>query len=914
MFKTVAVMACTAAAGLGGCAPAVRQFHPPASAGAAPTDALDSARTLIRRGMTAQGRAVLDALPPDTAALRLVAWSLEKDRDWQAAADLWRELEETYPNAPEFTVRRWRALVELAKTLAETQPDRAQSLRDAVASEGNALAEASDYASLVRSYFAAALLNDASAQSRADRLLESFPDSQVCVDLVGDRLWDGLYPIWNQNEPRIEFLSQFVERYKNFSWRDTAWRMMVGIYAGMGDREAMMREASRWAAASSDDPAVLHSCVAFALDYDGDLDSARAWAQRAYDRRDHLSQPRHLPDEEWLLYGPQIRAGLPLRLAEVRLREGRLEEAYRLASESLALADYGVDEYATPAPQHELLGRIASAMKNHDLAARHWIDALTAGDERNQSGARADSALRAVFGLDSEGEVLDFCRGRRNWQSLVFTRVTEFAGLGGAQGSRIAWGDFDGDGDDDLLCGGTRLFRNDGGNFADVTDSVGLAAPGCHGGVWADYDHDGDLDLLTFSSALEFEKAERLFRNRLSETGQAVLIDVTGTSGDIQDNYTTEAALWTDFNGDGRLDLYVPGYEHQFGGPAWPDRALIQDDSGRFRERARDLGLAPPDGIDRCGRSPAACDFDRDGDLDLYVGNYRLQPNQFYVNRTRGSSGDDPSAAPFADRAAWYMVDGEEVDNWFGHTIGCQWGDFDGDGDFDLVVGNLAHPRYIRFSNRTMLYRNDGPDRPFTDVRRSWGIKYDECHSEPLWADFDNDGDLDLYITSVYPDRRSYLYRNDGTRFTDVTFLSGTRVFNGWGCAAADYDNDGDLDLAVCTGGKVELFRNDTHGGPWIEIALDGRDQPTLSRCGFVVELSAQAADGSRRTQVRQFEWGKGAGSQSSLTVHFGLGDMKAVALVCRDPGRRDFALRLAHPQMNRRYRTSDFTAAGSGG
>jgi len=256
------------------------------------------------------------------------------------------------------------------------------------------------------------------------------------------------------------------------------------------------------------------------------------------------------------------------------------------------------------------------------------------------------------------------------------------------------------------------------------------------------------------------------------------------------------------------------------------------------------------------------------------------------VNRSDGDRGEfsNPKSEiqnlKFVNFAPWYEVDGEEVDGWWGHTIGCQWADFDTDGDFDLIACNLAHPRYIRFSNRTMLYRNEGVGKPFTDVRRQWGIKYDECHSEPVFGDFDNDGDLDLYITCVYPDRRSYLYRNDGDHFTDITFLSGTRAFNGWGCATADYDNDGDLDLAVCANGKVELFRNDTRGGNWLELDICD------ASVGTIIEM---AVDG--KVQIRQKEGGKGAGSQSSARYHFGLGSGEAAVANIYTSGRLSVAM-----------------------
>jgi hypothetical protein len=258
-------------------------------------------------------------------------------------------------------------------------------------------------------------------------------------------------------------------------------------------------------------------------------------------------------------------------------------------------------------------------------------------------------------------------------------------------------------------------------------------------------------------------------------------------------------------------------------------------------------------------------DFDDDGDHDIYVSNYRLQENFLWRN-----NGD----ATFTNVAASLGVSGTETDGWWGHTIGSEWGDYDNDGDLDLVTGNLAHPRYIDVSDRTMLYENPGGrDEPFTEKRKRAGVKYAETHSDVAWGDVDSDGDIDLYITSIYPDCGSFLYRNDGTgRFEDITYLAGARAMNTWGCAMSDYDMDGDLDIAVGSGEGFHLLRNDgAHRGAdgarnhWLEVKVVGTRS---NRSGIGARIKVV---GGRRLQIREIQGGKGTTSQHSLTAHFGL-------------------------------------------
>ncbi|MBM3325122.1 MAG: VCBS repeat-containing protein, partial [Calditrichaeota bacterium] len=333
--------------------------------------------------------------------------------------------------------------------------------------------------------------------------------------------------------------------------------------------------------------------------------------------------------------------------------------------------------------------------------------------------------------------------------------------------------------------------------------------------------------------------------------------DATEKAGMVCDSSSSEGVAWADADNDGFLDLYIANYEKPGTlGSGTPDVLYMNQRDGTFRRETATRGMIPPWNRPLCGRGVAWCDWDRDGDEDCYVSNYRLQENLLFQNNSNGE---------FYNCAPRLHLNGDEVDGWLGHTIGSEWGDFDNDGDFDLVCANLAHPRYIEFSNKTMLYVHPGDtSTPWKDERALRGIKFEETHSDPAWGDVDGDGDLDLFITSIYPNRRSFLYRNDSGYFTDITYLAGVRVFNGWGCAFSDYDGDGDLDLVVGSGSGVRLFRNETNPRGWLEVKV--RDMVgNRAAIGMIVELEQGGLK-----QVRQIQGGKGTTSQHGLVQHFG--------------------------------------------
>ena len=474
-----------------------------------------------------------------------------------------------------------------------------------------------------------------------------------------------------------------------------------------------------------------------------------------------------------------------------------------------------------------------------------------------------------------------------------FEDVTAEAGFPDTGWARVAWGDCDGDGLEDLLLNGNALYRNDGdGTFTDVTAAAGISRVASNGGVWADYDNDGDLDI--YSTVSSFTARDVLWRN----DGKGRFADVSELSGEIYDFLPTEGAAWGDYDDDGYVDMYVANYENwrQEGdtyGIGTPDVLYHNEGNGRFTNASSVAGVELQ-GEPYCSRGVVWSDYDDDGDQDIYVSNYRLDPNLLWRNSGNGTFVNFARQAG-AEGYAAETVPGSEAR--YGHSIGSDFGDYDNDGWMDLYVSNLAHPRFIMFSDKSMLLRNQG-DGTFGERFYGSGIDYCETSSDPAWGDFDNDGDLDLFFTAVYDGRHSRLFRNDGRgRFSDATADARASVNNGWGCAWCDYDHDGDLDLAVGSGSGFRLLRNGGNDNHWLEVELVGT---TCNRAAIGARVRVVAG---ALSMVRDLQGGRGTTSQNMLAAHFGLeGYDGEVEVSVRWPGETEY-VRMATSAVDRRVR-----------
>lgn len=428
----------------------------------------------------------------------------------------------------------------------------------------------------------------------------------------------------------------------------------------------------------------------------------------------------------------------------------------------------------------------------------------------------------------------------------------------------VAWSDIDKDGYVDMYLGSggyteAGLFINDWDAASSTAFTANASAgPGANNcGLFVDYDNDGDLDIYTSQSGAHLSV----------NNGNGTFTQVNGglTSGGI--NSQSECHVWADFNNDGYLDFYRAGWQDGDDGDDLPEDTLFINNAG--------VSFSNVDiGGDRNSRSVVACDFDEDGDVDVYVSNYLVQENNLYQN-----DGD----ANFIDVAVAYGVAGDpcicEAGNPYideyrgGFTIASAWGDLDNDGHFDLVVGNFSHS--YPCNDRPQFYRNKGgsPDWTFEDKTASVALPWVESHASPALADYDNDGDLDVFITAVagpdYTGQKCTMMHNDGSwGFTDVSVaenLDITTTTANFQAAWADYDNDGDLDLFT---GRKLYINGQTTGNNWLKVKLMGRDGINRDAIGTQVRITISGLG----TLTRQVESVTGWGNQNDLMLHFGLG------------------------------------------
>ncbi len=431
-----------------------------------------------------------------------------------------------------------------------------------------------------------------------------------------------------------------------------------------------------------------------------------------------------------------------------------------------------------------------------------------------------------------------------------------------------AWGDYDNDGWLDLfvatISSGSRnaLFRNNqDGSFSKVATGpvVTEASPGTYGAAWADYDNDGWLDLLVSSANRTFQPS-RLYRN--TGSGSFVRMGAADVGSLATDAAHAFGVAWADYDHDGFLDLFVAN------GPTdipQADFLFHNERNGRFARVTN--AITTPELATAHG---GWADFDGDGQMDLLVAQLAAG-NELYRTDDQGQFIDVTGHLPPSDTIA--------------ASVGVARGDYDNDGDLDVVIINMGWQGPIV---RNWFYRNQG-DGSFEPVTTGLIAEDEEHFASGSWVDYDNDGWLDLFVTVLGPgtsssDPRVFnrLYHNqgDGT-FALVTAGSlVTKTGNAGGAAWGDYDNDGFPDVCVAYGTvfssqRNALFRNNGNANNWVKVRCVGTDS-NRSAIGAKVRVKAKIG-GKNLWQMRQIGCDQDWVAFNSLDAVIGLGDAPVI-------------------------------------
>jgi hypothetical protein len=498
---------------------------------------------------------------------------------------------------------------------------------------------------------------------------------------------------------------------------------------------------------------------------------------------------------------------------------------------------------------------------------------------------------------------------------LAFVHINGASGqyfMAEQMGAGVALFDYDNDGDLDvfLVQGGafldqrdamfhppSRLFRNEltAGpgkrtlRFTDVTAAAGVGLRAyAMGAAVGDYDDDGHLDLFVTAFG-----GDTLYHNN----GNGTFTNVTAKAG-VSDPLWSTSAAFVDYDRDGRLDLFVANYldfsvasnkvchdsvgARDYCSPrayrAVPDRLYHNEGGGRFTDVTEKAGISKADGA---GLGVTAGDYNGDGWPDLYVANDAM-PNQLWINRRDGTFVDEGLLSGAALNAAGNPEG----------SMGIASGDFDGDGDEDLFVTNIAGETFA-------LYVNDGKGN-FEDARTRARLATPTAANTGFgtdWFDYDNDGRLDLFIANgavnvieaqrgqPRPFRmKNQLFHNAGDgRFTETTAAAGpafARADISRGAAFGDIDNDGDVDVVVTNnGGPAKLLLNQAveNGSTnhWVSI---GVRQPAANRFGVGAWIGVERT--GLPTLWRRARTDGSYLSASDGRVHVGLGASPAIAAV----------------------------------
>jgi enediyne biosynthesis protein E4 len=454
------------------------------------------------------------------------------------------------------------------------------------------------------------------------------------------------------------------------------------------------------------------------------------------------------------------------------------------------------------------------------------------------------------------------------------------------------------------------FFNNGDGTFTQVSEESGLKDAQAEFFAFGDVDNDGDQDVFSGLPLFRYED----YRNEIYINDGTGVFKKKNDAG-VNDTYWTRAgnALFADFDGDANLDLFIGNGATS---SALEDFLYLGNGDGTFEDASDRLHNAPS----QPSNGSVVCDFDNDGDLDIFVSTYSVSRdnglNHLWQNDGSANFIEVAVEKGFAHQATgnyWLESTGYGTDEEPGagpgtyvgsNGFGIDCGDVDNDGDIDVFLTTISHAvdsDYLRkWSDPSQLLINQGEDEDYVFVNEylDRNIPFNEGDLDGAMIDFDNDGLMDL---SMGRERKyeSGFHEFDQKgwfglmhQLADGTFESLGQVCgindeedkdyyraklagnNIW----LDYDKDGDLDLLIGMGdflgkGRANfLLRNDIgQDNRWLAVRLEG-DGENINRDAIGARLYLESDD---FTVMREHKSSKGSfNSEQTRVEHFGLGDM----------------------------------------